>query len=545
VITLRLLGSRNKTNPRAAKQKAQLKDVTRGPIVGRRLNENVTILERYPLNKPFAYAVIVEDPEKKSYVYYIDELPLTTQEVRLYSDIINTLEMELQVPRHEVEPKHYFEEQARRVALKYAAKIGKVPTISWAKILYYAERDVVGFGPIDAFMRDPSIEDVSIDGLGRPVFIWHRKYESMEANLTFEKDEDLDNTIIRLVHMSGKHVSAAFPVVDATLPGRHRLSATFRREVSPHGSTVTIRKFREDPMTVIDLLNFGTLDHKIAAYAWLMMENRATAIVVGATASGKTTYLNALLSMVRPGSKIVTIEEVQEINISHGNWTPLVSRQSYGLGGDVSGEVSLFDLVKAAMRMRPDVLVVGEVRGEEAYALFQAISTGHGGLCSLHGDDIESGMQRLVSKPMDVAPAYIPFLDLVFTVRRVALPTPEGEVAKVVRRVIEVNEIIEFNKYLRVFQHNPSLDSHDAHNLRDSVKIRRLAKDLGVGPEEILSEIKRRIEILEWLQYKGVRNYVDLGKVFEAYHNNPDSVYESVRAQMEGIRETSPPSGGQ
>ena len=521
------------------KQQVELKEVRRGPLVGRRLPEGANVLEKYPLNKPFAYAVIVEDQERKSYIYYIDELPLTTQEAKLYSEILNTLEMELQVPRHEVEPKRYFEEQAKRITLKYASKIGKVPTISWAKILYYAERDVVGFGPLDAFMRDPSIEDVSIHGLVRPVYIWQRKYESMETNLTFEKDEDLDNTIIRLVHMSGKHVSAAFPVVDATLPGKHRLSATFRREVSPHGSTATIRKFREDPMTVIDLINFGTLDHKIAAYAWLMMENRSTAIVVGATASGKTTFLNALLSMVRPGSKIITIEEVQEINISHSNWTPLVSRPTYGLGGDASGEVNLFDLVKAAMRMRPDVLVVGEVRGEEAYALFQAISTGHGGICSLHADDIESAMQRLVSKPMDVAPAFIPFLDLVFTVRRVALPAPEGEVARAVRRVIEVNEVIEFNKSLRVFQHNPSLDSHEAHNLRESVKIRRLANDLGVGPEEILSELRKRIEILEWLQNKGIRNYLDLGKIFEGYHNNPDTVYEKIHSDMEGIRETS------
>ncbi len=522
-------------------EKPEKKEPVRAPIVGHRLQEKATIVERYPLNKPFAYALIVEDPEKKSYAYQIDELPLTPQEVRLYSDIMNTLEMELQVPRHEVEPKPYFEAQARKIAAKYASRMGKVPTTSWAKLLYYAERDVVGFGALDPLIRDPSIEDISVDGLGVPLFIWHRKYESMETNLTFEKDEDLDNTVIRLVHMSGKHVSAAFPVVDATMPGKHRLSATFRREVSPHGSTATIRKFREDPMTIIDLLNLGTLDHNIAAYAWLMMENRATAIVVGATASGKTTFLNALLSMVRPGSKIVTIEEVQEINISHSNWTPLVSRQSYGLGGDASGEVSLFHLVKAAMRMRPDELVVGEVRGEEAYALFQAISTGHGGLCSLHADDILSAMQRLVSKPMDVAPAYIPFLDLVFTVRAVALPGSEGQLKRVVRRVIEVNEVIEFNKYLRVLQYNPTVDAHEAHNLRESVKIRRLAKDLGTGPEEVFSEIKRRMIILEWLQYKGVRNYRDLSKVFEAYHNNPEVVHAKISAQMEGLFSTEKP----
>ena len=222
--------------------------------------------------------------------------------------------------------------------------------------------------------------------------------------------------------MSGKHVSTAFPIVDATLPGGHRLSATFRKEVSPQGSTLTIRKFRKDPFTIIDLINFGVMDYNIAAYAWLLIENRFTAVVVGATASGKTTFLNALLSMVNPNSKIVTIEEVQEINIHHVNWAALVSRVSDGLSETNIGEVTLFNLVKTAMRMRPDIMVVGEVRGEEAYALFQAISTGHGGLATLHAEDASSAIQRLTSKPMDVAPSYISFLDLIFSVRRVALP---------------------------------------------------------------------------------------------------------------------------
>ena len=184
------------------------------------------------------------------------------------------------------------------------------------------------------------------------------------------------------------------------------------------------------PFTIIDLINSGVLDYNIAAYAWLLIENRFTAVVVGATASGKTTFLNALLSMVNPNSKIVTIEEVQEINIHHVNWAALVSRLSYGLSETNIGEVTLFNLVKTAMRMRPDIMVVGEVRGEEAYALFQAISTGHGGLATLHAEDAASAIQRLTSKPMDVAPSYISFLDLIFSVRRVAIQTQEIRVPK-------------------------------------------------------------------------------------------------------------------
>ncbi|NWG09213.1 MAG: Flp pilus assembly complex ATPase component TadA [Nitrososphaerales archaeon] len=351
------------------------------PITPKSIPLGISVIERYPLNEPFAYVIITEDPAKRTLLYYIDELKLNEEEARVYNDIINILQIELKVPRQEVDPKEYFESHATKTIEKYKLSLGKLANVSWSKILYYAERDMVGYGPINPLMIDPNIEDISIDGVDKPVFVWHRKYESLESNLMFEKDQDLDDTITRLVHMAGKHISTAYPVVDATLPGRHRLAATFRREVSPQGSTVSIRKFREDPITIVDMMNFGTLDYGIAAYLWMLMENRSSTIVVGATASGKTTMLNSLLTMVRPNMKVVTIEEVQEINIPHQNWIPLVSRPSYGLSSDKIGEVSLYDLVKASLRMRPDVLVVGEVRGEEAFVLFQAISTGHGGMC--------------------------------------------------------------------------------------------------------------------------------------------------------------------
>ncbi|MEM0322139.1 MAG: type II/IV secretion system ATPase subunit, partial [Thermoprotei archaeon] len=292
----------------------------------------------------------------------------------------------------------YFEEGASSNGEKQRISMGKMENVAWSKILYYVERDIVGFGPLDPLMRDLSIEDISVDGAKKPVYVFHSKYESMPTNLVFEKEEDLDDYVVRLIHISGKHISTAFPLVDATLPGRHRLMATYRQEITPFGSTVTIRKFRTDPVTIVDMLNYGTLNEPIAAYLWLMMENRLSAIVIGATAAGKTTLLNALVSMVRPGSKVITIEEVQEMNLALDNWVPMISRPSYGLSSEKVGEVSLFDLVKASLRMRPDVLVVGEVRGEEAYVLFQAISTGHGGLCTIHAEDVRSAIKRLTSK---------------------------------------------------------------------------------------------------------------------------------------------------
>jgi len=514
-------------------QKKKTKDepiIIEGPMVGKIMPKNFEVLERYALTPPFAYAVIAEDTALKLPYYFIDELELTINEKSLYNNIISVLQTELKAPRDDVDPKKYFAEQARIIADRYKLTQQKSVQVSWAKILYYAERDLVGFGGIDALMRDPNIEDVSVDGAAKGVFVYHRRYESIETNLSFSNEQKLDDMIVRLVHMSGKHVSTAFPIVDATLPGGHRLAATFRREVSPQGSTMTIRKFRKDPITIIDLINFGVLDYTIAAYAWLLIENRFTAVVVGATASG-TTFLNALLSMINPNSKIVTIEEVQEVNIHHVNWAPLVSRLSYGLSENNVGEITLFNLVKAAMRMRPDIMVVGEVRGEEAYALFQAISTGHGGLATLHAEDAGSAIQRLTSKPMDVAPSYLSFLDLTFSVRRVAIPDPTNPgTPKIVRRVISVDEVIDATKWIQAFVWDPTKDKFYQY-LDKSVKLRKLAKDYGKSMNEIMKEMANRILVLQWLRSRNIRNYIEISTVFSQYHADPQSVLSKIRVE--------------
>jgi flagellar protein FlaI len=519
-----------KQNKNHGGKKDQVKEV-QGPLVGTPIPKNFRVIERYPLAPPFAYAVIAEDPTDRIPAYFVDELELTMREKILYEKIVSTLQVELKAPREDVDPKQYFSEQAAIITKRYKLTQDKNVPVSWAKILYYAERDMVGFGPIDPFMKDPAIEDISVDGTAKPLFVYHRKYESLATNLKIDTEDALDDMIVRLVHMSGKHVSTAFPIVDATLPGRHRLAATFRKEVSPLGSTMTIRKFREDPVTITDLINFGVLDFQMAAYAWLLIESRSTAIVVGATASGKTTFLNALLSMLNPNSKIVTIEEVQEININHKNWAPLISRLSYGITEESIGEISVFHLVKAAMRMRPDILVVGEVRGEEAYALFQAISTGHGGLATLHAEDVGSAIQRLTSKPMDVAPSYLSFLDLVFSVRRVALPNRSDPGSpKIVRRVISLDEVVDAGRWTQTFAWNPLTDKFDDYMDR-SVKLRKYAKDHGKTMQEVKDEIGNRVKVLRWLQTKNIRNFVEISNVLAQYHTDPESVLSRIDSE--------------
>jgi flagellar protein FlaI len=505
-----------------------LKNVkVRFPFTGTQIPPSWKIMERYPVNSPFAYAVIAQSP-LLSRRYYLDEVPLTKTEAAIYSYLLDALEAELTVPREQVNPRQYFADQARKILLKYNIR---VPAASWSKIIYFAERDLVGFGVLDGMMRDPNIEDISIDALAKPLFVYHKGYESLETNLTISDEEQMDNLVTRLSHMAGKHVSTAFPIVQGTLPGRHRLVATFRREVSPQGSSATIRKFREDPLTIIDMLNLNLMDYKIAAYTWYLMQNRATAIVVGATGAGKTTLLNALVTLTRLNTKLVTIEEVQEINIPHLNWTSLVSRESYAATEEKAGEVGLFDLVKAAMRMRPDILCVGEVRGEEAYVLFQAISTGHGGLCTLHADDSASALQRLVSEPMNVPKAFLPFLDLVFVVRRIAVPAPGGGF-RAVRRVVALDEVVGAEEVSRSFRWDPRTDTFKA-SYDKSPKLERIARDNGISMDDIMREIDRRALILRWIQQKGIRNFKELSPILELYVARPDEVFKTASSELE------------
>jgi len=489
------------------------------------------IAEKYPLYEPFAHVAIAQNPKTGEYKYILDELQLDPLERSVYHRILEILLAEIESPKEEIpDPRRFFAEEAKKIVDKYRISLGWLPDVSWYKILYHAERDLVGFGQIDPLMRDPNIEDISCDGVQKSVYIWHRTYESIETNIEFQSDEELDNNVVKLVHMAGKHVSSAFPIVDASLPGKHRLSVCYRREVTPFGTAFTIRKFREDPYSIIDLINIGTFSEEMAAYFWLCLENRASIMVLGGTAAGKTTALNALACLIKPGSKIITIEETAELNLPHENWVSLIARQSYGLGGNSIGEVALFDLVKTSMRHRPDVLIVGEVRGQEAYVLFQALATGHGGMCTMHAENLDSAIKRLTQKPMDIASAYIPLMNIVLSIQRVHI-TKNNE-KKAYRRVMNVNEIADYDDYRGVFKWRPTKDEH-LLSLDKSVMLPAISEREGASVKELIAEIERRKDVLHWMRERNIRSYKDVAAIIAEYCARPKQIYEKVLAGEE------------
>jgi flagellar protein FlaI len=491
----------------------------------------VKVIERYPLYEPFAHVVIIQNPKTGEHKYILDELQLDTLERDVYHRILEMLLAEIESPKEEIEdPRKFFAEEAKKIVDKYRISLGWLPDVSWYKILYHAERDLVGFGKIDPLMRDPNIEDISCDGVKRPVYVWHRNHESIETNVQFESDEVLDNLVVKLVHMAGKHVSSAFPIVDASLPGKHRLAVCYRREITPFGTAFTIRKFREDPYSIIDLINTGTFTEEMAAYLWICLENRASVMVLGGTAAGKTTALNALGCLIKPGSKIMTIEETAELNLSHENWVSLISRQSYGLGGSNVGEVALFDLVKTCMRHRPDLMIVGEVRGQEAYVLFQALATGHGGMCTMHAENLDSAVKRLTQKPMEISPAYIPLMNIVMSVQRVHL-IKNGE-KKAFRRVLSVNEIEDYEKYIHPFTWDPIKDEQII-SLEDSFQLKTISERLGITKQDLLNEMNRRKDVLKWMRSKDIRSYRDVAGIIAEYYARPKQFYDKLVAGKE------------
>lgn len=495
-------------------------------VIFKEAPSNGQTIETYTIHPSYSQVTIMSLPELGGgKAYFIDEVKLPEEDQQILRKLSGIISKELEPPKGDMDPVTHIGKEAERLAKKYGlAK--KVTPESWSKILYYLQRDFLGFGHIHVVMNDPMIEDISVNGVGIPVYVWHRKYESMPTNLTFTDESALDNLIVKLTHLSSKHISTAFPILDAMLPGKDRLAATFKREVSPKGGSFTIRRFRAEPFSIIDLIELGTINEEIAAYFWLLIENRMTIAVIGGTGAGKTSTLNALASLVKPQMKIVTVEEIPEMNLPHENWVQLVSRESYGLGAAKTGEVTLFDLVKTSLRYRPDYIVVGEIRGEEAFVLFQALATGHGGLTTLHADSLDYAIKRLTSPPMNVSQIYVPLINVASMIERVQLPSIKENVT-FGRRLKSISEVVDYEEYRSIATWNPLNDTFQV-TFDNSEQLRRLAIRYGLTFKDVLNELDNRIRLLRDLRQRGIRKNVDLAKFITNYY---------VEAQFSKIEE--------
>ncbi len=380
-------------------------------------------------------------------------------------------------------------------------------------VKYHLIRDKIGVGILEPFLRDPYIEDISCRGVGS-IYIVHKIFGAMESNLGFKNEAELDEFIIKLGEKIGKPITHARPVVDATLPDGSRINIVYGKDVSLHGSNFTIRRVAKIPISVTQLIKWGTFNEYIAAYIWMMLSEGMSVFICGETASGKTTSLNAISAFIRPNYKIVTIEDTAEVVLPHPNWVRELTRDT----GKPESSVTMFDLLRAALRQRPNYIIVGEIRGAEGNIAFQAMQTGHPVMATFHAANLERLIQRLTNPPISVPKTNMDSLNIAWFQSAVYSKT-----GLLVRRVITINEIVGYDpesdaiSAIPVFTWDPATDQFrfagrgSSYLLEEKIAVMR-----GISRRDIkliYEELDLRAKYLRLLVE---RNIVDYFKVFKA-----------------------------
>ena len=478
------------------------------------------VIDRYWVNAPYAYVVITHDDEESEQYYYAVEPELGDFELELLArtkvDIRDPL---LYRTNEEPTAEKTLNDELRTLLEQYGVNVSMR---TFHALLYYLARDFRRFGRIDPLMNDPHIEDISCDGYDLPIFVYHDNYTDIETNVVYS-GEDLDDFVIRLAQESGRHVSVGDPVVGTTLPDGSRVELALGEEVTPRGSAFTIRKYADEPFTPIDLIDYGTFSVEELAYLWLCIENNKSLIFAGGTASGKTTSMNAVSMFIPPRAKVLTIEDTRELSLYHDNWLSSVTRQRLHEGSDID----MYDLLRSALRHRPEYIIVGEVRGDEAVTLFQAMNTGHTTFSTMHADSIETVINRLENEPINVPRAMVQSLDLlcVQTLSRVG-----GERVRRSQAIGEIGEIDQRTgelDYSRAFTWDPESDTFERS---DSNLIDEIQRERGWTRTERKREMRRRQRFLRLLSELGTTDYREFTALVNEYYANPERVMDRLEA---------------
>jgi len=472
---------------------------------------------------------IIFDTEKRDYRYEIIEPQLKEGE-----NIIKDKLIYLFRTRADLDAFHMYEKEKMQYLEKTLQNIMhenhfKLDEEAKDRIFYHIFRDFIGYDKIDILMHDEGIEDISCDGHEIPIFIYHKTYESISSNIVFDDADALDSFVVKLSQICGKQISVYEPVVDGKLTDGSRLQTTLARTITQH-STFTIRKFREDPFTPIDLIANNTMSVHMAAYFWMAIEKNASILFCGGTATGKTTMLNALSLFLPSSYKIVSIEDTREINLPHKNWVAGTTRTGFSVSErtKTNKDIDMFDLVRVALRQRPRAIIVGEVRGREAYTLFQAMTTGHLSYSTVHAGNLHSLIQRLENPPISLPRALLTSLDLVVFLNS---ETVKG---KPVRRITNVTEIIKLDPetnrlvvmtpFRWISEIDDRFETTEESNILNEIKMQN-----GWDDDELYQELNNRMVILEWMKSKNLRSYEQVGKIVSEYHKNPEAVLKKVK----------------
>ncbi|MFC6785371.1 ATPase, T2SS/T4P/T4SS family [Halobaculum halobium] len=405
------------------------------------------------------------------------------------------------------------------------------------KALYYLERDFVGYERIDGIKHDINVEDISVDGYNSPVFVYHSDYEQIISNV-YHGEQELDDFVVKLAQRSGKGISKRRPQVDATLPDGSRAQLTLGKEVSDHGTNYTIRQFKDVPFTPIDLINWNTFSLDEMAFLWLCIENHKSLIFAGGTASGKTTSLNAVSLFIPSNSKIVSIEDTREVELPQRNWIASVTRPSFA--DDDGGDVDEFDLLEAALRQRPDYIVMGEIRGEEGRTLFQVMSTGHTTYTTFHADNVGEVLKRFTTEPINVSKTMFTALDLVSVQ---ASTRVQGRKVRRNKSLTEINHYDAENDEINVQDvYQWQAETDEFLHMGDSNTLEEIMFDRGWSVETLEEELLKRRTVIAYLIDRGLNTYTQVAATLQAFINDPETILslmanERLEASLDDLRE--------
>lgn len=394
------------------------------------------------------------------------------------------------------------------------------------RVVYYVVRDFADYEKLTPIMRDENIEDISCNSPEVPVFLYHKVHRDVITNVMYSQDE-LDEFVASLAQSSGKHISIAEPDLQGRLPDGSRMQLTYSDEISDEGSNFTIRKFQEEPFTPIDLIEFNTFSLSQMAYLWLAIQNEKSLIFAGGTASGKTTSMNAISLFIPPRAKIVSIEDTREITLRHSNWIKSVTRDSFGGGG--TGEVDMYDLLRDALRQRPEYIIVGEIRGEEARTLFQAMSTGHTTYSTMHADDVGAAVRRLENEPINLPRQMLSSLDILSVQIRMI---DDGDVMRRCKEMVEIVDIDSDTNEIKsktTFEYNPDKDV--VFYKGDSDILEEIKNINSWSQSELEDELERRKTVLRYLKEEvETRDYEIISSVLRTYMQDKDLIMEQIEA---------------
>jgi flagellar protein FlaI len=426
-------------------------------------------------------------------------------------------------------------EERRRVFITAVKKLLReaAPHYSEGRIEFLADvivQYMIGYGKLDPLVRDDNLEEIMVIGTRRPVYVWHRRFNMCKTNIVFDDEREILNIIERIAREVGRRIDQQSPLLDARLPDGSRVNATIP-PISLDGPTITIRKFKKDPLTIIDLIKYGTMSSDIAAFLWVLVDGLgvkpANILVAGGTGSGKTTTLNSLGMFIPPSERVISIEDTAELQLPVEHWVRLETRPP-NLEG--KGEVTMDDLVKNTLRMRPDRIIVGEVRGPEARTMFTAMNTGHDGcMGTIHSNSARETIVRLESPPMNVPRIMIPALDIIIMQVRF-----HSRKKGTVRRVTEIAEVsglegesIQLNT---LYKYDPAKDELVATGV-PSRTINILSRHTGMSVREIELEIEKRKIILEWMMENGIRSIEKVGHYIRQFYIDEESLLKRISAE--------------